>query len=72
MSSSLKLLEQFSPGFTWAFYRKGVANLFRWFHAIEQDGRHPQMVKTRENLLQNKESFGTESWYIASRTQALQ
>ena len=30
------------------------------------------MVKTLENrLLQNQESFGAESWYIASRTRAL-
>ena len=29
------------------------------------------MVKTLENLLQNQESFGAESWCIALRTQAL-
>ena len=30
------------------------------------------MVKTLENvLLRNQESFGAESWYIASGTQAL-
>ena len=32
MSSSLKPLEQFSHG---AFCQKGIANLFKWFCAIE-------------------------------------
>ena len=40
MSSSLKLLEQFSQMSNGAFCRKGIANLFKWLCAIGQDGCH--------------------------------
>ena len=55
-----------------AMCRKGIANLFKRFRAIEQDDRHAHIwYKTFKNLLQNQESFGAESWHMASRTHGL-
>ena len=55
------------------FCQTGIANLFKWFREIEQDGRHAHIwKKNSKNLLfKNQESVGSESLYIASRTQGL-
>ena len=72
--SSLKLLEQFSPDFTYGFLSK------RYWQFVWMVLRHwtrwppcPNMVKRLKNLLlESQESFEAESWYIASGTQGLQ
>ena len=52
----------------------GGQNVFKLSRSVNQAGRHNYryMVKTFKNrLLQNQESFGAESSYVASRNQVL-
>ena len=71
--SILKLLEQISTDFTWGLLSKGYGQF------VQMVPRHwtrwpscPYMVKSLNSfLLQNQESFGAESWYIVSLSQAL-
>ena len=61
----MKPVEQFHLMIYGVFCRKGIANLYKRFRAIEHDDRLPIYGKTlKKLLLQNQESFGTESWYI--------
>ena len=43
--SSLKSLEQFSQDSHGAFCQKGIDNLFKWFHTIEQDGKTKKALR---------------------------
>ena len=66
---SLKLLEQFSPDFTWGL-SKGCCQFVQMVpHHQTRWPPGPYMVKTLKiRFLQNQEDFGADCWYIASRT----
>ena len=70
MSSSLKLLQLFSPDFTRGLLSEGYGKFVQMVpHHRTKWPQCPYMVKTLKNFrLQNQESFGTESWFKASRT----
>ena len=71
MSSPLKLLEQFSPDFTWV--ERILIICLTGFAPLNKMATMPIFgKKTLKNLLlQNQESFKAESWYIALGTQGL-
>ena len=70
MSSSLKLLDQFSPDFTLSLLSKGYcSNGSTPLNKLDAMTIYGTKKKTLKNLLlQNQENFETESWYIALGT----
>ena len=67
-------LGQISSNFMWSLLLKGDSKFIQMVTVRKSRWPPcPYMVKTLKNLiLQNRESFGTESWYIASRTQGFE